>query len=169
MYVRSITLGVLIAVAFNPPEPSAADYALQSTGAVQLRAAGKEARYGVVSPVDGSPILTISLGATSSDGAVQLILPGNQVPTPGRYSISGDSFQASFMAGTAEHPLGWFHGESGWVTITQASEGHLSGVFEMRARGFLAADIVDENQQVTVRGSFDATRDKTATRMALGR
>jgi hypothetical protein len=167
MYVRSITLGVLIAVAFNPP--MAANYALQSTGAVQLRATGDEARYGIVSQGDGSSVLTISLGATSSDGAVQLILPDHRVPAPGHYSISSDSFQASFMAGTVEHPLGWFQGETGWVTITRASEGHLSGTFEMQARGFLAADIADENQQVTVRGSFDATRDKTATRMALGR
>jgi hypothetical protein len=167
MYIRSITIGTLIAVAFNPPVPSAADYALQSTGAVQLRATGEEARYGIVSSGDGSSVLTISLGATSSDGAVQLILPGHQVPAPGRYSISPDSFQASFMAGSVEHPLGWFDGEAGWVTITDVREGHLSGTFTIRARGFLAADMENEDQQVTVRGSFDATRDRSATRLAL--
>jgi hypothetical protein len=37
----------------------------------------------------------------------------------------------------------------------------MSGTFEVRARGFTAADPLDEEQWVTVRGSFDAAGDST--------
>jgi hypothetical protein len=176
MYSRATTLGIVAAIAIALPVPSAPSFTLQSTGAVALRAAGDEARYGVVPyAIRGGPVLLVSLGATRAVGALQLTVAGDRPPAPGRYPIrsswdevGGDtvSFHASFMPGTAEHPLGWFYGESGWVTITQPREGRIAGEFEVRARGFTAADQEDEDQWVTVHGSFDAEGDSTVTRIA---
>src|SRR4051812_39639453 len=129
MYAQSITLGLLFGVAFAPPIPSAGSYALQSTGVVQLRATGYEARYGLVAG-DGLPILSVSLGAADAPGAVHLSLDADRLPAPGRYPIGSKSFHASFMPGTAEHPLGWFHGESGWGTISATGAGHNLGRLE---------------------------------------
>jgi hypothetical protein len=176
MYSRVTTLGIVAAIAFALPVPSAPTFTLQSSGAVRLRAAGHEARYGVVPyAVRGGPILMVSLGATTAAGALQLALPGDRTPAPGRYPIQSSwdevgsdtiSFHAAFMAGTAEHPLGWFHGESGWVTITEARKGRIAGAFEVRARGFAGADPADEDRWVTLRGSFDAEGDGTVARIA---
>lgn len=120
--------------------------------------------------VRGRPILLVSLGGAKAVGALQLARMGDRLPAPGRYPIRSSwdetgsdtaSFHAAFMAGTAEHPLGWFHGESGWVTITESRDGRISGSFDVRARGFAAADLDDEDRWVTVRGSFDAEGDGT--------
>jgi hypothetical protein len=168
MYARSVTLGLLFGVAFAPPIPSVGSYALQSTGVVQLRATGYEAQYGLVS-TDGLPILSVSLGAADAPGAVHLSIAADRLPSPGRYPIGSNSFHASFMAGTAEHPLGWFHGESGWVTISAAGAGHIVGSFEVQARGFTTQNQADENQVVTVRGSFDAEGDSSIATIASAR
>jgi hypothetical protein len=175
MYFRATTLGILAAIAAGLSLPSAPTFTLQSTGAVHLRAAGNEARYGVVpQAVRGGPILMVSLGARAA-GALQLIRLGDRLPAPGRYPVRSSwdefgsdtaSFHASFMPGTAEHPLGWFHGESGWVTITQVREGRIAGAFEVRARGFAGDDMDDEDRWVTVRGSFDADGDGTVATIA---
>src|SRR3954453_7296118 len=122
MYARSVTLGLLFGVALAPPIPSVGSYALQSTGVVQLRATGYEAQYGLVS-TDGLPILSVSPGGADAPGAFHLSIAADRLPSPGRYPIGSNSFHASFMAGTAEHPLGWFHGESGWGKISGARAG----------------------------------------------
>jgi hypothetical protein len=175
MYSRATTLGILAALAFALPVPSAPTFTLQSTGAVRLHAAGHESRYGVVpQAVRGRPILMVSLGATKAAGALQLARLGDRLPAPGRYPIrsswdevgSDTTFHAAFMPGTVEHPLGWFHGQSGWVTITEAREGRIAGAFEVRARGFAAADPANEDRWVTVRGSFDAEGDSTVATIA---
>jgi hypothetical protein len=86
----------------------------------------------------------------------------------GRYPIrpweqrgAGPQFEALFVAGAPDHPLGAFRGESGWVTITGAEPGRISGEFELEARGFVATAVDDEDQWVTVRGSFEARGDST--------
>ena len=173
MYFRTATLGTLAAAAVALAWRSAPTYTLQSTGAVTLHANGPEARFGVVpQAVRGRPILILSLVATASAGALQLTVAGDRPPAPGRYPIQSSwdelatdptSFHASFMPGSVERPLGWYHGESGWVTITESERDRLSGTFEVRARGFTAADPLDEEQWVTVRGSFDAAGDSTIT------
>ena len=173
MYTRATTLGILAALALTLNErPS---FTLESTGAVGLTAAGHEARYGVVpGSVRGRPILSISLGAATEAGSVHLYRLGDRLPAPGRYRIQSSweegndttAFHASFMPGTAERPLGWFHGESGWVTIAKAAAGRMEGTFEVRARGFAAADPDDEDRWVTVRGSFGAAGDSTVARIA---
>lgn len=163
MYARSITVGILSAVALNLPAHQAPRFTLDTTGAVRLEAVGHEARYGVIAD-EGSSVLTVSLGATGTGSALQLRMPGASLPVAGRYPIrstwgdpaTGAAFHAFFAAGSPEHPLGWFHGESGTVTITRAADGQLSGSFEIRARGFLIADTTDEERWVTVTGSFEA-------------
>ena len=178
MYARSAAaLGILAAIAFALPAASTPGFTLHSTGAYRLRTAGDEARFGVV-PTGGHPVLTVSLGATSARGAVLLTRQGGRLPAPGRYPIrsawdeSGRdtaAFHGSFIAGTVEQPVGWFHGEAGWVTITNAEEGRIAGEFEIRAQGFLSADQTDEDRWVTVRGSFDAEGEGTAAKMAAAR
>ena len=175
MYARSTTLGILALATAALTGGSTPNYALSSTGAVQLDAAGREARYGVApSAVRGRPVLTLALGGASAAGAIHLSLAGGRLPAPGRYPISSwdamatgaSVFHASFMAGTAEHPMGWFEGESGTVTITESGGGRIAGTFEVRARGFLGSDPADEDRRVTVRGRFDAEDDGTAAPIA---
>ena len=176
MYARITTLGILAAIAVAASKSTASSFTLHSSGAVDLRATGQEARYGVVpDAVRGRPVLTISLGATAATGALQLTTLGDRSPTPGRYPIhsswselAADSvaFHASFMPGSVEHPLGWYHGETGWVTITESGPDRISGTFEVEARGFSAADPIDEERWVTVRGTFDAAGDSSAVTIA---
>ena len=178
MYSRATALGFLALVGFALPMTSAPTFTLESTGAVRLHAAGHEARYGVVPyAVRGRPIVMVTLGAAAGTAAVQLMTMGDRPPEPGRYPIVSSwseldsesvAFHASFMPGTVERPLGWYHGESGWVTITETRAGRITGTFEVRARGFTADDPLDEEQWVTLRGSFDAEADSSAT-IASGR
>lgn len=176
MYLRATAVGILAAAGFALGMTSSPNFTLESTGAVSLHAAGHEARYGVVPhAVRGRPIVIVSLGATAGTAALQLMSLGDQPPAPGRYPIvsswselGGDTiaFHASFMPGTVERPLGWYHGEAGWVTITETRAGRMAGTFEVRARGFTADDPLDEEQWVTLRGSFDAEADSTAATIA---
>jgi hypothetical protein len=178
MYARSTTLGILSAMALALPAQREPRFTLNAAGAVGLSAAGREARYGTIAPDPlGPPLLSISIGPSAAGSVLQLTVPGGWVPAAGRYPIrstwsdpaSAPAFHASFSAGSPEHPLGWFHGESGTVTITRAASGRLSGRFEIRARGFLSADPADEDRWITVTGSFEAEGDTTATTIAAAR
>ena len=176
MYVRSITAGALCVIALHLPVYLGPRFALETTGAVRLTAVGHEARYGIIAD-DGSSILTVSLGATGTGSSLQLRMPGAGLPAEGRYPIrsswdkpaASPAFYAFLAAGSPEHPLGWFHGESGTVTITHAADGKLSGSFEIQARGFLTADTSEQEHWVAVTGNFDAQGDSTATTMAAAR
>ena len=175
MLAYSSTLGLLAAVALSLLSDSLTDFTLRSSGAVRLSVAGTEARYGLAPEMaEGKPVLVISLGATGGEGALLLYTAGDVMPRTGRHPIyfswqhqgvvgEGRWFHACFFAGTPEHPMGVFHGESGWVTITAVEAGRISGEFEVLARGFLAADTADEDQRVTVHGTFTAEGDSTVT------
>jgi hypothetical protein len=179
MYSRAATLGVLAAVAYALPVPSTPTFSLHATGAVTLGAAGHDARFGIIpQAVRGRPILLVSLGATGAAGALQLSVAGDRAPAPGRYPIRSawdeqgsdtNSFHAAFLPGTADRPRGWYHGESGWVTITKSEDGRIAGGFEISARGFATVDPADEDRWVTVRGSFDAQGDSTVRTIAAAR
>jgi hypothetical protein len=167
MLARTTAIGIVAAIAVALQELSPPAFTLRSAGAVDLHAEGHEARYSVLpDAVRNRPVIMISLGATSSTGALQLTVLGDRPPAPGRYPVRSSwdelptdptAFHASFMPGTVERPLGWYHGDSGWVTITGAQGDRLAGTFEVHASGFSAADPLDEEQRVTVQGSFDAT------------
>ncbi len=176
MYARITSLGILpavaVAAAWNPSQ----SFTLHSTGAVDLRATGHEARFGTVpDAIRGRPILMISLGATAAAGALQLTTLADRPLAPGRYPIRSSwselpadavAFHAAFMPGSVEQPLGWYHGETGGVTIVEAGPGRVSGTFEVEARGISAADPLDEERWVTVRGSFSAVGDSPALKIA---
>jgi len=76
---------------------------------------------------------------------------------------AGPWFHLCFSAGTVERPVGFFHGETGWVAITSAGGGRIAGTYQIRARSYLAGNLHDENQWVTLRGTFVAEGDSTAT------
>jgi hypothetical protein len=171
MYARSGILVVLAGIALGAAANPSPHFSFRTTGAITLNVSGREAVYGVIlSPgqVNRRVMLNLSLGGTTGQGSVMLYLPGDRIPKVGLYPIRSSweenrtekhPFQACFLAGSAEHPLGWFHGESGWVRITEAGVGRVSGQFEMRARGFMHNDPDDENQWVIIRGSFEAQGD----------
>jgi hypothetical protein len=172
MFARSSTLGLLAAVALSIPSDPATEFTFRSSGAVRLDVSGVEAKYELAPEMgaDGKPVLTISLGATGSEGSLSLYTDGGQLPRAGRYPVffswehpvaGGRWFHACFWAGKPDRPIGMFHGQSGWVTITDATPGRISGVFEIRAQGFLATNPSDEDQWVTLRGTFRAEGDST--------
>ena len=172
MFARMSILGLAATLAAAAPSagPGPA-FTLESTGALRQTVGGTEAHYSV-SPelVDGKRELTIALGPKTGDGALWLFTSAEELPQPGRYPVHyhwsppagttqvGRHFHACYMPGTAERPLGMFHSESGWVTITESMPGRIAGTFELRARGFLASDAKDANQWVTLRGTFAAER-----------
>jgi hypothetical protein len=169
MYAQ-LTITTLATLAFAIPGNPASRFVLDTTGAITVNAAGADARYGLIPPhVNGHPSITISLGANNPYGSLILSFAGDRLPAPGRYRLQNSSVQAAFAAGSAEHPAGWFHGESGSVRVTKSVPGHISGEFEIQARGFVTAKLDDENQWVTVRGSFDADGDSTVTTIASAR
>jgi hypothetical protein len=160
----------MAATTLTIPAATAPRYSLGSTGAAAVSASGRDAHYEVnaVDPTQGTR-LTISLGAMQGAGALTLSLPGDRLPPKGRYAVSNSGtggMHAAFVAGTPEHALGWFEGESGSVTITDVSAGQVSGEFEIKARGFLNGSPEDENQWVTVRGTFTARGDSAIATLA---
>jgi hypothetical protein len=174
MFARVSTLGLVATIALSTSSGPSPAFTLESSGAVRLTVAGTEAHYSI-SPdrVEGKRELAIALGPTAAKGAIWLFTAGDELPRPGRYPVvyhwtghkgseaAGRWFHACYMPGPAEHPLGMFHSESGWVTITEAAPGHIVGTFDLRARGSLASNEKDENQWVTVRGTFTAEGDST--------
>lgn len=142
------TLGVFAVIMLSLPQGRAPFFTLGTSGALNLAAASDEARYGVAPAMEeGSRMLTISLGATRAVGALTLSMSGDRLPRSGRYPVrpweqgsAGDAhFEALFVAGAPDHPLGAFRGETGWVTITRAEPGRIVGEFVVEARGFVAA------------------------------
>jgi hypothetical protein len=172
MLARPTTFGIFAAMALALPPSRAPFFTLGAGGAVNLAVTSDEARFGM-SPVDveGAPLLTISLGATSAAGSLSLSISGDRLPAKGRYPVrpwedrmaSRPQFEALFVAGSPDHPLGAFRGEFGWVTITEVEPGRISGVFEVEGRGFVASDMNDEDRWVSVRGRFEAQGDSTIT------
>jgi hypothetical protein len=168
MLARVYTLAVLTGVTLTFPIPRGAHFSLGSTGAIRLKAVGREARYGIIGKeVNGFPMLSLSLGATNPDGSLLLTLSGDREPRAGQYPVlgtdrldDGQGFHASFVAGSVERPRGYFRAESGWVRISEVDEGRMAGEFEIRARGFTREQPENDNQWVTVRGRFDARNEK---------
>jgi hypothetical protein len=168
MLGRVYTLAVLTGMTLTLPLPRrGAHFSLDSTGAIRLKATGREARYGFIGKeVNGSPMLSLSLGANSDDGSLLLSLSGDREPATGRYPVlatygldDGQGFHASFVAGSVGRPRGYFRAESGWVQISDVGEGRMAGEFEIQARGFTREQPDNENQWVRVKGRFDAREE----------
>jgi hypothetical protein len=175
MFARSSVLGLLAVSLLSLSSDGPPSFSLKATGAVRLAVASDEASYGLTPErIRGRPVLAISLGAYRGEGSLSLFTQGSELPKTGRYPVLADwpdefdgdrMFHACFIAGTVTRPVGAFHGESGWVNITSVEDGRIAGEFELRARGMLAADIANEDVWVTVRGSFVAAGDSTASRI----
>jgi hypothetical protein len=167
MYAQ-LSLATLTAIVLTFPVKQGPRFNLGATGAINMNVAGDEARYGLVpTESSGHPRVTISLGATRAAGTLLLSVRGDRVLERGRYPLG--TFEAYFVAGSPERPLGWFLGESGWVTIEASETGTVSGAFEIRARGFTTDEPDNENQWVTLRGEFEAHGDSTMVTIASGK
>jgi hypothetical protein len=173
MLARSLTVGLLATLALPLPADPAPYFTLESSGALSLAVNSAEAHVGLMrDPDKGRPILALTLGAERGGAALLLFTYADEPLRPGRYPVASSlpeqpfaarRFHPCFVAGTVERPRGFFHGEIGWVTITAVEAGRITGEYEMRARGFLASDTTNENQWVTIRGTFGAEGDSTST------
>ena len=144
MYARSTALGILSVIALNLPAHRAPRFTLDTTGAGP---AGRGRPRGAVRDDHRRRLFRAHRLARRhrQEQRTPAQDAGCQPAGPGRYPIRSSwddraaetAFHAFFAAGSPEHPLGWFHGESGTVTITRADDGQLSGSFEILARGFL--------------------------------
>jgi hypothetical protein len=68
------------------------------------------------------------------------------------------NLHALVVIGTAYAPEGVFRATTGTLTITSISDSEINGVFSVQAIGFLASAPDQENQPVSVSGSFTARR-----------
>jgi hypothetical protein len=174
-HASALTLFATVALALAA-DPAAPHFTLESSGALRLTVSNTDARYEILpEPFHGRPILGISLGAIQGEMALLLYTYADEPLQPGRYPVAsslpedraaGRWFHPCVIAGTVERPAGFFHGESGWVTITAVEAGRIVGKYEMRARGFLAADTTDDDQWVTIRGTFGAAGDSAGATFA---
>jgi len=135
------------------------------TGVVQANLSGS-AVFGTTDPGrNRSGVFSLTLGAYSDQGAVVFSREILTRPAPGIYDVSesGDpgsrpeDFHALVILGSPEQPLGVFRAREGTVSVRRSSSGALTGQYEIRAIGFLAADPDDDDREIMVRGSFAAT------------
>ena len=176
MLARFSILALVATLAAVPSPKAATSFSFESNGALRQSVAGTEARYSV-SPerVEGKRELAIALGPTTGNGAMYILTEADGQLEPGRYPVVHSwaeagtmerRFHTYYLPGQVGHPLGAFHSESGWVTITESAPGRIAGSFELRARGFLASNDRDEDQWVTVKGTFTAQGELA---LAVGR
>jgi hypothetical protein len=129
--------------------------------------------YAVFGPVRGAASdmasFSMTLGAYSDNGAVVFSRVGTERPKTGTYQIrafmtggeDADEFHALVSLGSPTNPLGAFRAVSGTVTITKSGSDQIVGRYELKAVGFMAADMDNEEREITVRGSFAATPSET--------
>ncbi len=177
MLARTSLLGILTML--TPTQLTSRDphYTLSTWGALGVTASGDEARIGRVTlEGHGRSMLLVSLGTNDPHASISLYLPDSPDPAPGRYRVSSswqatDSgapvVHATLMAGSVERPLGWFEGQSGWVTLQRGEDGMVIGEFEFAARGFLRDNPDNERLKVMVRGSFRVEREELAARRSF--
>jgi hypothetical protein len=119
------------------------------------------AEFGPVKPVGSAAPLVLSLGARGDQSAILFTNVSGAPLDVGRYRISyeGDEaggIRALVTTGSVSHPTGVFHGRSGWLVVTRASDDRLTGRFQFDAVGFLAAAPELEDRTVMASGSFSA-------------
>jgi len=133
-------------------------------GAVSTSLSGS-AHFGPVRQGRQAPAsFSLELGAYSERGAVIFSRVSGERPEVGTYEITplsagaeaANAFHALVSLGSAEQPLGAFRAMSGRVTISYSSENRVIGEYELKAVGFLAADLDAEDREITVRGGFTA-------------
>ena len=130
-----------------------------------------QAEFGAVQNPDHSPgAFVVSLGTCSPQGAILFTRRSGAPLDVGRYRISAgadgeNEIMALVITGRPTNPTGAFHGQSGWLVVTEASEGFIAGRFQLDAPGFVAAEPQRENRHVNVIGSFTATTASSSFRI----
>ncbi len=132
------------------------------TGSFTARATGSESVSlrgiaGFATDVqDGEPLFAIGLvngtDEDSFDGSA-VILVGQGTPDEGEYAISneeGGEAGALFSVATDDEDGALYISDTGSFTITSASSERVRGTFEFHAVS------IDETEEVSVSGSFDA-------------
>ena len=120
-----------------------------------------EAEFGPVKTAGSAAPLVLSLGARGDQSAILFTHVSGAPLGVGRYRISDQDGEAGGIralvtTGSVSHPTGVFHGRSGWLVVTRASEDRLTGRFHVDAVGFLAAAPELEDRTVIATGSFSA-------------
>ncbi|HEU5153175.1 MAG TPA: hypothetical protein VFU03_00435 [Gemmatimonadales bacterium] len=144
-------------------------FTAEITGEVQTILSGNAVFGPVRGPSNIPGSFSLTLGAYSDNGAVVFSRVASGQPKPGTYRVTAftggaekeDELHALISLGSASNPLGAFRGMSGTVTITQSSPDRIVGRYDLHAVGFMAADMNDEEREITVRGSFAARASAT--------
>jgi hypothetical protein len=129
-----------------------------ATGARTLTLRGA-AEFGPVRGNAGEGPFVITLGATSSTGAVLFTLHDGSRPKPGVYRVSADpskGIQALVVTGSPTRSTGAYRAQGGTLTVTRSDSTHLEGRFTIDAVGFDASNLENEEQELTVFGTFNA-------------
>lgn len=139
-----------------------ARFEARTSGAERLTLRGA-AEFGPVMNGRGSGPFVLTLGSDSPTGAVVFTWPNGQRPEAGTYALSdggtGD-VRALVVTGSPTSPSGAYRARSGTVTVTRSSEDAVQGEFVLKAEGFRAWDLGDEDRPLEVRGSFSARRGR---------
>jgi len=142
---------------------SSASFSAVLTGVVKTTISG-DARFGQVHGGPSAPdVFSLTLGLDSPRGAVLFTRPTGSGLHVGSYRVAeagaeGGELQALVVLGSANHPEGVFRATSGTLTISSISDVEVTGLFSVDADGFLASAPDQDNQPISVSGSFIARR-----------
>ncbi len=152
------------------PRPAQSSFRAEVRGDVTSTAWG-EAQFGAVqNPDRSSGAFVVSLGACSHQGAVLFTRRSGAPLDVGRYRISTgadgeNEILALVITGRPTNPTGAFHGRSGWLVVTAASDALIAGRFQVDAIGFLAAEPQRKDRHVNVTGSLSAAAASSSFRV----
>jgi hypothetical protein len=137
--------------------------------------ASGEATFGKIETMDpSSAVFVISLGVCGQQSAILFTRRNGTPLSVGSYRVSEaangtDEIMALVLTGQPTHPSGVFRGQSGWLTVTSASDRLLIGRFQVDAIGWLVTEPHKENRSMTVTGSFSASAGSSSLRVCRGR
>ena len=148
-------------------------FAATVSGAVEAQPRG-EAAFGMVAQPDAPATFSVTLTSPGIGGTMVLTGRPGEWPLPGRsYRINEigepQTFQALYVAGSAERPAGVFRATTGTLEVLAAGPGRFEARFRLDARGFLASSPEDESRTVAVTGWFTAEPRAVAVSSAAGR
>ena len=152
----------LLAGTVRAPDNSAS-FSAVLTGVVKTTISG-DARFGLVRGRPSAPdVFSLALGADGPRGAVLFTRPTGSGLHVGSYRVAeagaeGGELQALVVLGSANHPEGVFRATSGTLTISSISDVEVTGLFSVDTDGFLASAPDQDNQPISVSGSFIARR-----------
>ncbi len=109
----------------------------------------------------GNTHFSLELGRGNQEGAVVFATEGAGPEAPGRYLVNDEpmsgSIHALVITGSATAPTGVYRAQSGTLTVRAVGDNELEGSFELDALGFRADDPEQDQQSISVTGSFLAT------------